>query len=374
MTGLLRDALTERAAAEEAPHLDLDAIVRTGDRRIRRRRGLTGLAAAAALATVVASGAVVLDRTAADAPADGPAPFTQRRVTWASGDTIHYGDQKIAIGPANIAAFIQTDSGFVLTDRSGVVSVADGRTVTRIGAGNLSLRLIADDTGSWVGWVDGTAAVPEFVVYDVATRRELLRTADGNTARLNWTAPNAPAAVDIDDGYAYFAAADGLRRWEIATGRGLLLERGLTGGQVEDVAAGKLAVQRRGATGDQLVVSADLGARAPRFDGSSGSLSPGAKHLIPGQADIKLVFSVEHGTVRELRHSEHDLYAPSQWLDDNRFVALGVKDGEHKWQVPPFDLLVCSIGSGCEVAVPAFAPYAGSPDFRLPDGLSRPPK
>lgn len=376
MSGLLKDTLSERAAAEEAPHLDLATIARVGDRRIRRRRRLTGVTAVAAVIAVVTAGTVAFDRDAAEGPAGGPDSFARRSVTWASGDTIHYGDRTIRVSPVSIKAFVQTDSGFVLTDASGAVYVADGRSVTRIGAGNRSLRLSADDTGSWAGWVDHTAAVPEFVVYDVASRRELLRTAEGNKAAMEpWPSPNAPTAVDIDGRYAYFAAADGLHRWEVATGRGTLLERGLRGQAVLDVAAGKFAVGRPTGSESDIVVSDDLGADEPRFDGWTGTLSPGGSHLATDRADVQRVFSVEQGTIQQVSHPEHPIYAPTQWLDETRFVALGIRDKENKPVMQPIDLLVCTVGSRCEVAVPAFASYprdGNDPGFQVPNGQSIP--
>ena len=77
MTGLLKDALTEHADADHTPHLDLDAIVRTGDRRRRRRQGaLTGLVAAAAVVALVATMVPRPDARTPEPPAGSPGRTT----------------------------------------------------------------------------------------------------------------------------------------------------------------------------------------------------------------------------------------------------------------------------------------------------------
>jgi len=58
MTGLLKDVMTQRADAAQPPDLDLTRIAATGDRRIRRRRGLTMIAVTGASAMIVAAGRV----------------------------------------------------------------------------------------------------------------------------------------------------------------------------------------------------------------------------------------------------------------------------------------------------------------------------
>ncbi|MEJ7691118.1 MAG: hypothetical protein WKF76_12185 [Nocardioidaceae bacterium] len=121
MSGLLKDVMNKRAEAAERPHLDLDAIVATGEKRIRRHRVAAAVATTAAVATIAVAAATVVDtdqRSTPDGiqPATSPAKFEQRTTTYSAGSVIHHGDQQIDVAPHSITSFVQTDDGFVFTD------------------------------------------------------------------------------------------------------------------------------------------------------------------------------------------------------------------------------------------------------------------
>jgi hypothetical protein len=243
MTGLLKDTLTERAAAVDEPPLDLDAIIRTGDTRIRRRRTTAIVAVAAASALVIAGG-VVTAKNLADPdqpPASGVPSFKERRPTYATGGQIHFGADEIKVGPDRIVSFIQTDAGFVFATGNGTVYFTDGRGNVKIGAGNKRHELTADDDGTVVGWVDASAPVRQFVLYDVAVGQELARTPTGNEAGLPPNADREPRIIAIDNNQAYLAALDGVHRWDIGRAEDTVLKAGLRPNALVDVASGRLA-------------------------------------------------------------------------------------------------------------------------------------
>ena len=67
MGDLLRDMMNERADTHATPELDLDAIIRAGDRRVWRRRAIMGVGAAAAVVTLAITAPAVLDSVREDA-------------------------------------------------------------------------------------------------------------------------------------------------------------------------------------------------------------------------------------------------------------------------------------------------------------------
>jgi hypothetical protein len=200
MTRLLSDVLHERADSAPGPHVDLDAIIGAGNRRVRRSRLSTGLAAAA-VATVVAGSSLVLPGLVAqerDAPVAGaPAPFTERRAGYALDGAIHWGDETFEVG-LPVTSYVQTDDGFVLTNRQGDVFLFDGTDSQRIGFTSNG-RIRADDTGSLVAWVDRAEdGHPQYVVYDTRTMAEVARVDDvaAGPSREEWDLAAEVFAVD----------------------------------------------------------------------------------------------------------------------------------------------------------------------------------
>jgi hypothetical protein len=362
MTDLLKDVMTERAAAVPPAALDLEAIVRTGNRRIRRRRVAGAAVAVTALAGGVLYGIPTQDSSL---PPAGPPSFTERRVTYGAGDRIHYGDTVISLDGHRMASFVQTDSGFVFVEQSGDVYLADGLEVTKIGTGNRYQRLAADDTGSWVGWVD-YQRVPEFVVYDAGTRRELLRTSEGNTSGMTAN-DNRARLVAIDDGVVYFRAAAGIYSWKLDPGEVRLVKPGAGASWLDDIAGGRFAFQQR-----DLVVSTNLNATTPVLDGSWAQLSPSGTRVATEQGDSKgeanLLYDAETGRFLGRTRSDegHRIVLLYQWIDDESFVAVGSMKSDDS----PVDLLTCTVTSlSCKVTVRNVAPGFGAA-IQLPFGIT----
>ena len=95
MTGQLRTTLHTRADDLAAWDVDLDAIVRDGGRRVRRRR--TALAGGLAGVLVVAGGiAAFAEHTHRTTPQ--PADDNAKPLTYAVGSVIHSGSTQVDVG------------------------------------------------------------------------------------------------------------------------------------------------------------------------------------------------------------------------------------------------------------------------------------
>ena len=359
MTGLLEDLLARKAAAVDPPALDLDRVVADGDRRIRRRRGWGLAVTAAVMAGVVAIAwsVVRVDRSAG--PAD--APFRDRRPTYATGSTIHYGDTTIEVRHP-IRALAQTDAAFVITTPSAEVFLADGKHVVKIGTS--AERLVADDTGPYVGWVDSDS----YVVYDTAARRAVMRGDIGPS-------DVRPAVVAIDDGNVYVVGADGLHRRNLSDNTDDLVGPGVNPDHVLDVAAGRYAILALpNPYGRMFVTSTDPMADEPVLLGATADLSPDGSVVVARTGDAspplpvgqrRRVYAIGSRHKITIGHPGYAALGLTAWLDNDRFTAWGVRNDR-------IDLLSCSIASaGCTVAEAAVAGGVidgTDPGLRLPNG------
>lgn len=354
MTGTLKDLLTERADTETTPHIDVDAIVRAGDSRIRRRRVAAGAGAAVVAAAVALAVPTVVDSSAPDRTRSvqpAAAEFGERRVTYAVGSTIHYGDRVIDVSPHKVETLVQTDDGFVFTERSGEIFFTNGAAdAEQIGFSGqpYGRQLAADDSGSYVGWVDTRPRLAEFVVYDTSSRSELVRTSEGNTPTDEQVGEfELPMIQAVDGDNAYWHSSDGITAWDLRTNTATVIAPRANYEWLQDVAAGQLA--RMTANTQGTVVNADPAATAPVFDGSFADLSPAAKYIYTDVDDEAKVFDVQTAEEQTPSHAGYPFILLSQWLDDDRFVVVAIKAGNN--ESDPLDLLTCSISSAkCTVA------------------------
>jgi hypothetical protein len=382
MNDLLRDTLAERAAGTEPPPLDLDGIVAAGKHRAGRRRTLGVLGGAVATAAVAVGGASVLrPRNEQPQPAR-PAPFTQRRATFALGNEIHYGSDVISVAPHTVTAFVQTDAGFVFLNADNAIHVVDRSGVRSLGKG--AWRLIADSRGNLVAWVESFDDHCESVVYDVAADRELVRTRIGNKIPPNVSLAYSPQIVALDGDTAYFGTLDGLQRWDIHKNKGELIAK-VSPVAVRTVAAGQLVFQQpleQRPPAVSLAIAKTVSAAAPaRFSGQQAFLSPGAKYLVTEPDDALMViepgwagpalFDVASARQIGLPYAYDSLFF-GQWLDDDRFVAAGKRRFSKTAET---DLLVVTAATGAvKVAVPNFSKltFSTTPPriapFALPTG------
>jgi outer membrane protein assembly factor BamB len=369
MTGLLKDTFTEEAEAIGDPNVDLAAIVATGNRRLKRRRLAKVIVAVAASAAVVTGGLTAAQQFGrGEGVRVASGPLAERRPTWADGKQIHYGAEVIRV-PAAISSFLQTNEAFVFTTTNGDVYRTDpDGGATRIGRGSKSHRLAADADRSIVGWVDATAKIPQFVLYDLVAGNEVARTATGN--RVVTAAAEPPRVSAIDDGVAYFGASDGLRRWDIATGTGELIKPKAAPTFLLAAEAGQLLWEQPIGGDHDLGVGKDPNALDPaHFEGWSGIISPQARYLLTDKADVTRLVEVRTGTTTTITIPGYVLIVASQWKDDRTFFAIGFRTEDS-----PLDLLTCTIRSAdrtsCDVSVTAFAPpLTDKSTVQFPNGI-----
>lgn len=213
MNDLLRDTLDERARAVDVPELDVAALVRSGERRLRRRRNGVVAAVALAVAMVVSAPTLVAGFRDDPRPVDRPGPIgptpspdpdarpNRRPLVWAEGSTLHVGERHLDIGFTppfwngddtgwsrdSLAVLRATDDGAVFATLDGRIFFSDGGTIVRAGSVSsprITRRSVSYPSGgpdSWI-WTDSVGSrafwvveAPEtgrleIVVYDTAAR------------------------------------------------------------------------------------------------------------------------------------------------------------------------------------------------------------
>lgn len=352
MTDLLTDTMHERAENLDRPLIDFDAVMRAGDRR-RKRRGTLAVAGAAAVCAIVALGAVRVAGTSDGAEAPRYAnqgAFAERKVTYATGSTIHYGDQRIDVGHDEIRFFVQTDHGFVVVNEGGPVYLADGSTVERIGSDAALGEVHADENGPYVAWLDVSSR--EFVVYDTALMTEVLRVdaAGSGSQRL----------VAVDGDSVYVTVDSTLQRIDIPSGQMERLGHVAEPSKLADVEDGRILRRFAASNRDDYMtgdtgISEDLRALNP-LTVDAVDLSPDARYA----TDLRRILDTRTHEDISLDTSAYDIHVVVRWLDDDTAMVLAMRqvDLSKGWNI-----LTCKIPSGeCTVEVGSDA----IDDFEIP--------
>ncbi len=379
MTRLLSDVLRERADSAPGPQVDLDAIIGAGDRRLRRSRVSTGLAAAA-VAAVVAGSSFVLPGLVAqekDAPVAGAAsPFVERRAGYAADGVIHWGDETFAVG-APVVSYVQTDDGFVLTNRKGDVFLFDGTDSQRIGFTSNG-RVRADDTGSLVAWVDRAEdGRTQYVVYDTGSMTERARVDDTAAGPSREPTDQGAEVFAVDDGSAYWRTAEGLVRYDVAAGGITLLAdheppadpsaKEPVAYAIEDVAEGRIAYLVDAGQGASMKVADEIDVSAPTLaNASNGVLSPDGRFLGVEEDDNIAVYDTRTGTDLTPDLGRYPFAVVTGWVDDETAMVFAIKDLAAEPYA--FDLLTCDVPTGaCDVVTQGDVP-TDSESFVIPVG------
>lgn len=327
MTDKMQTLMREQADSVDFAAPDLDAVIATGERRVRHRR----LAAVAGIAAVTAGVALVAPYLAPDQRAVEPAAPTESGaapISWVMGTTLHEGDRVADLG-FRPTAYVRTLSGYVLADQDGAVwSWQDGERslVGRTDARNP--RLVSDDERDLAGWVahDGS----EYVVMDGAAGTIKGYPAPPGTApddfaaldagRAYWTGDGGPVVVDLGSG----------EEARVQGGNGTHL------GDLED---------------DLLTVSGDRGAVIRTIEGAPvlaptdsyadlGYLSPDARYYT-WDADEPQVYDVRSGERVALDVGGRSFATGFDWLGVDTLAVLAAQhDGAAA------ELLVCRVPSG----------------------------
>jgi hypothetical protein len=364
MTKLLQDVLHERAENAPRPQVDLDRVIGAGERRVRRARLGTGLAACV-VAAVVAGSAFALPGMLAPQPqrhdaAAAPSPWSERRAGYAMEDVVHRGDESFSVG-AVVVSYVQTDDGIVFTTRNGDVWRYGGADSQRIGhaAGN---RLRADDTGSLVAWVDGDENhQPQYVVYDTHAGKEVARVDDlvAGPARPGAESDGGALVYAVDDGSVYWRTGEDIVRYDVATGDTDVVTQWVAGTDssagpqvidLVDVAAGRLAylvTDKDGRGG--FFVGDQVGEQATELpSGRHGYLSPDGGYAGVEEDDVMAVYDTATGAEVTPDLPGYPFTVVTGWVDADTAAVIAIKDLDADPYA--FDMLACDVPSGvCEV-------------------------
>ena len=336
MGELLKDVMGERAGAEAPPELDLEAIVRAGDRRVWGHRAITGIAVAAVIGVVTVVAPTVLDQMRDDgAPVtDQPSPptpgggFETHRTSYAMGSTVHYGDEAIDVSPYIVSGFVKTDDGFVVAATDGAVVLADGETVKPIGSTTLRpgyAAVVADDRGSLVSWAEPTGSGTDFVVFDTAARSEVARAADPDASIGNKEpAFGLPVVEALDGRTAYWHRSDGTVAFDVDSGETTMLQEGASTDWLKDVENNTLAFA---SFDDQaVVVSRDPNASGPTVPGYTENawLSSHASYLATDKQIGDLVIHNVDGGADVVTTDSGTASWFVQWASDSEYIAADV--------------------------------------------------
>ncbi|MGH3483643.1 MAG: hypothetical protein ACRDPQ_10450 [Nocardioidaceae bacterium] len=359
----MKELLNEEVQNLPSEPVPVNAVIRDGRRRLWRYRAVGGTAAFAALAAV----AVVAPLVGGPGNGDDAGPaitHVDRTVaTYSRGSTIHYGDREIDVSPHQVLSFVRTDDGFVFVNQDSEVYFADGATVEKVGDGNGWWKLAADDTGSYVGWVeDDGGERSEFVVYDTSTRTDVLRTSEGTVSGIpGYDGPKAARLWDIDGDIAYVHDAEGATAWNLTDGTSERIASGVGTGWLFGVADGQIAHLQGDGSHRYVVVSDDPAADQSRvrlgWDPLGAELSPTGKHVVTiawGTAQIAVTEmpSQRDVTPDDSGYADAGGLAPLQWVGDDVFYAVGTPRGGES-----ADVVRCTIStSECRVVVESVGP------------------
>ena len=270
MTGQLRTTLHDHAEDLGPLGLDLDAIVREGDRRTRRRR--LSLVGGTATAAVVAL-AVAVVTTGAEHPHPSPAQVTDvgaDAFTYAVGSVVHIGASQVDVGH-QVGSLVQTTSGVVFADDQRHVYDVDGDVTRPIGqVTGTDSALTVDDAGTTVAWVDGG----NLEVYRVGA-------ADPTTVPLPAPPRGSSAAVKaVTEGAVWFWSGQDVMTYDVSSGITAHVGGTFASDTLQDVSAGRMLVNVPQGNGSNVMEVVPVGS-APRNQGAvdniySGDLSPTA--------------------------------------------------------------------------------------------------
>ena len=348
MTEKLTTLLHDRADAVDFAAPDVDALVRSGDRRVRRRR--TALAAGVAAVAVVAAGALAQVLPGSDDSAPDPAEpvypvqVREEQPIFTIGSLVVEGDRRVRMEHP-VDSLVRTRAGWVYLSDDDVYSYVDGVT-TRLSEGP-SFLVTSDEDGVLAAWQEDSGAQARIAVVD-------LRTGDLTRLEPQGAGRNSVELNDLDGDRVYWRDVRGSVVTDLATGEQSVLDEQV----VVDVENGVVASMPDDSLGTRLTTP---GGAVDLDSGDVGVLSPdGAWYASegigffqdrPGVADtttgrvVRLVTGAEPG----------DLEVPSGWLDATTVAVALIAEADGD----PDRLLTCQVPSGaCTVAVDDVGSYS----------------
>lgn len=380
-------ALADRAATIEGRRDDRLVEVHDRIRRAGRRRQLVAVTASAiAVVLAMTAGVGLLALTDNDSPPPAkPAPRptstprapdnaeSVRRVTYATGDKIHWGDRVIDVD-SEVTGVAATDDGVVFV-RGGVklatacrfeavsggcgeLLFTDGSDIIQIGrvfgTGVRGYRIEVSSAGSTVVWFEPAPDERgrnstyrergEYVVYDTGKRREVARFGSPDSDLkgvyddyLYWIPDVEAQCLDFSKYYQECRRYDRVTRLETSTG-------------VQTQVAWARFASDRGSRPRMFVVPirGEANTPGPVYDERIGFGREGDRLVADdGGGAAATVRLARTGEPLRLRlpagyHDDVESFFFEMWLDDDRFV-LSADNRE--------DMLTCRLSSGrCRLA------------------------
>lgn len=371
MTEKLKDLMDDAADLEFAP-VDLDSVVRAGDRKVRARRGVAGLAA---LATAAVVGGVAYVGLPGDGGEKERTPVVSEgtsQVSYVLDGTLHTETGSWPLGHP-VVAYVATGNGFVYVDDKGKVR-PEGST-DAIGSTDAKRpQLVADDEGSLVGWIDLSGAKPAYVVHDLATGKT--QRFDEHTMSdmdlMGVDSRNPAELYAIDGRTAYWRDARGAVATDLDTGEARVLTPDADTETILAVEGGMIASRTdpQGAEAGTLRISEGLtgGVLLERAYGSQAFFAPGGR-WITVDADEPNIFDTHTGKLVQIDVDGRAFANGYQWLDATTLAVVASSPQDES----RVELLRCTMPDGaCEVAFGDLGTFEqlGNGSFALPVGES----
>lgn len=353
MTDLLKDTLDHQVSTLDPPRVDVDRLIRDGNRRVARRRTAWaggGVAAATVLALAIPQlpigGGGGNSGTARDeANSQFAAAFTEHTPTYTVGTTVHIGARTFEISqPAR--AFVQTSIGIVYADADGVVRATDGGSETEIGTLSFHFadRALASD-GPMAAWIEA-GDTPQLAVLDQSSGEVSRTSLQAGAVTTEFDVPAEVAAIDGDT--VYLQDARGLLSWR--DGELEVLMAGNAGRRLEldDVKNGVFAW--RATNSDSYRVGRDLssGVQVEAFGG--GTLSPDGSALaleVDYGQNPAVIDTATGDPIPAPARTQDGWHLGYAWPDSDTYVAVAIRgiDGSEPepaggWR---FEQLTCSV-------------------------------
>lgn len=369
MTEKLKTLMDEVTAMVDADFAapDLDAIVRDGDRALRRRRAAVALAGVAAAAVTVAGAVVLADgggggrgTEVADTTVDSDG------MSWAMGSVLHTPGGSVDVGHP-VRAYVRTTVGYVTVDDRGRVWSVIGDEVTEAGSmARSSLYLVSDTEDSLAAWLESD---PDggwsWVVYDQALGRRVATFEERRS-------PDVPGiVVALDQRHLYVRKHGGYVSIGVHDGNELVLDPEVRDAQllsVEDlVFAWADPGDDDGSSEYTLHSSETQPVRIADVQGFLASFSPDARWIV-FDADEARVFDARTGEQVEIDVDGRVFAAGYDWLDEDSLAVIASRG-----ETGPAELLVCQVPDGtCDQVVADLGTFDGLVEsgFALPTGES----
>ena len=346
MTDLLTELMHDKADSLGAPDLDVLAMVREGNRRVRRRRNaVLGAGIAAVVVAAIAVPTMLVNGRDTAREVQPTSIFATPQPAFATGSTVHVGDRSFDVGRAVQALYVTT-AGIVFADAAGIVFATDGtEQPEEIGKADLSYGSLVGD-GSRAGWIEQQVGrAPVFTVWDQATGKR--QTLEFDTAGEGATEYDASLfAIDGDD--VYLRDARGMIRWNVESGDLTGLGRP-QGAEIFDVKSGVIAHMLTRVNDFEVFASTDFGGGSPLDLTYVRALNPSGTMLLGQLYDgVAVVADTRDGSITPLSTPGYTQLQPYAWLDVDSFAAVARRQGD----APRDDVLACDVDGGCTVVSP----------------------